>query len=345
MAWRVVPPRTVLLRNRGTPAAGGSQPSSLEAWARKLAVLFACLYVLGLVAINLHLLSLGIADFTLLQARCIATGALCLAYLAMLLVISAGLAWLASAALSATTLRWLVGGLLGSVLMGFLAFLVAAGALAQLTPYAVDPPVIDLRSVRERWADLLLLLSMARLFFLNRETFALVVLLMSGFWLLRLVKLEQPALLTSRRLRWLVGLLDKLRLDQQAAAYLLVTAGALIALALVLRPFARNVYPNVLVSYGGGQPQVVEIQPHAVSTAPERAYAGIRLISVPNQPVVTEQVVLWHESDKFLYVAPLRVAPARPEVVAIDLRSVRSMRHVDVPLRVGSEGRVLVIHP
>lgn len=344
MVWRVVPPRPVLLRNRAPSRPPGPAVPSLEAWARRLAVLFACLYVLGLAAINLYLLGLGISDFTLLQARCIATGALCCVYLALLLVLAWGLSWLVTGLLEASTWPRFAGGLLLSVLVAVLVFLGAAGGLAQLTPYAVDPPIVDLRSARERWADVLTLLQMAQLFFLNRETFGLVFLLTLGFWMLRMLHHKDPALLTSRKLRWLAGVVARLRLDHQAGAYLAVAIVALAALLLVLRPFARNVYPNVLVSYGGGQPRVVEIQPHATGTAPEQAYAGLRLIRQPGLPVVTEQVVLWHESDKFLYVAPLRVAPARPDIVAIDLRSVRSMRQLDVPLRVGSQGRVLVIY-
>lgn len=310
--------------------------------------MFACLYVVGLVAINLYLLGLGIADFTLLQARCIATGALCCVYLTMLLVIAWGLSLMVSSALAASTGLRMAGRLLLSAVLTVLAFLIAAGSFAQLTPYAVDQPIVDLRSARKRWADLRTQLQMAQMFFLNRETFSLLFVLLTGFVMLRTLHLQEPAQLKSRNLRWIAGVLGRLQLHYQAGAYLavaLVALGALASLLLVLLPFARNVYPNVLVSYGGGQPRVVEIQPHTTGTAPEAAYVGIRLIRQAGMPVVTEQLVLWHESDKFLYVAPLRLAPARPDIVAIDQRSVRSMRQLDVPLRVGSEGRVLVIYP
>lgn len=342
MRWRPVPPKATLLRNSATRQRPPPAGPSLETWAKNGAVLLGGLYVMGLVATNMFLRGIGVADFAVLQGRCIATGLLCSLYFFLLLLLAVGLAIWLDAVLQQASLGSFMSLVAVGVVGSALYLLVITTMLLEMTPWYSLLPVVDVRSLRERWAALIELLKVSETFFFNRGTFATVALLTMVIFTLRKLHQRDQDLQLPRLTTRVVEAVAQLRADLQAISYLgAVLFGLAYVVFFLLKPFAQNVYPNIQATYGGGQPEVVEIQPAAVAATAELAYAGIRLLREGGLPVVTEQVVVWHESDRFVYVSPLRRAPAAPNLVAIDVRSIRSMRQLPLSVRVGGEGEIL----
>jgi len=119
-------------------------------------------------------------------------------------------------------------------------------------------------------------------------------------------------------------------------------AYCLAALLLLLISFANDVYPNIRSNLGGGQPQVAELEMKA-----ERAgimLPGIAMCLTTNgeeQFLLSKPVAIWSQTDKFLYVTPLPLAPQNAtELVALDINMVRSVRYLRKYVRVESGGHI-----
>src|SRR5207249_4876530 len=104
---------------------------------------------------------------------------------------------------------------------------------------------------------------------------------------------------------------------------------------------------NIRYNLGGGQPDVAALQ---ISTdKPARVtLPGLRACCIGAQledVMMTDPVVIWYQSDKFLYLAPLSF-PAQTEarLVALDIRMVRAIHYLPKSVRIGSGGRILNVH-
>lgn len=337
------------------PAPRAGVVESLERLAKAAAVLLGVLYVLGLLISNAQLLRVGISDFSLLQAKSIATGLLFVLYLGCLalLLVPPTLAFAldrhwpdARRTHPVRAMVYFVG--LTLLFEAMLAALVSTmyGALLPWGLSFESPPMSwsPLQNLRHAIARLPpLWRGIDELLLHQWVVFGIVVL-----WLPVYVGVD--AALVWARQHW----------DDDAAApaeptqgphtgrllAIYVAAMLLFASPYLVVGYSRDVYPNLVQSMGGGQPDVVQIQPVGERLT---TFGGVDTCCYAQRPepvVMSEPLVVWHESDKFLYVTPLP-RPDQPgprSLVAIDLKAVRAIQYLPKTVRVGGGDRILEVH-
>ena len=121
----------------------------------------------------------------------------------------------------------------------------------------------------------------------------------------------------------------------------------IIVLPLLLVGFAQYCYPNISYNLGGGQPNIAELQigidkPVSIKL-PD---IGVSRTSAQGEDtMITDPVVIWYQSDKFLYLAPLATHDQGPtRLVALDITLVRTIRYLFTSIRVAPGGRILSVH-
>jgi hypothetical protein len=117
---------------------------------------------------------------------------------------------------------------------------------------------------------------------------------------------------------------------------------------VLLVGFAEDVYPNIEYYLGGGQPVVASLQISADKSIAFRL-PGIAIDYEANQSNTlanTEPILIWYQSDKFLYVAPLsRGEKTSTHVIALDVGMVRTIRYLPESVRVGAGGQIVSVIP
>lgn len=347
----------------GLAAAGPAEPGGsaaptvfeqLERYAKAIAVLLGALYVVGLLVSNAQLLRLGISDFSLLQAKSIATGVLFFVYLCCvaLLIVPPAAALVVRRHWPETLrpLRWRPLAFYIGLTLLFEALLLAivSSMYGALLPWglSLDPPPLswspleNLRTTFARFPPMWrgikdLVLHQWVLFPLAVAWLPVFIGLDAGLaWMRRLDESAAPSVPAT--------------IAQDAGTLRAVAVFSIVALTLlspyVIGGFSRDVYPNLVQSMGGGQPDVIQFQP-----AGERltTFVGVDACCYPAQPepvVLTEPLVVWHESDKFLYVTPLPKTPRdRQSLVALDVRAVRAIQYLPKAVRIGGGAKVLEV--
>lgn len=318
-------------------------------------------YVLGLLISNAQLMELGISDFSSLQARNIMIGFSFLIYLATLLVLLMIVSLVVGISLSHIIFRprvsWpkkvvkcLTVLATGSVIVLSAAYFVGsligfeyAGGRPWIAGFEGPwwPPTLDLIPFEQ--------FSKAyfhpKIIVFSLDT--ILILIVAGSIVLIRSKVladSEEVLLDSDKHQSLPNrIFQVIRTNWQVC----VGSVALIVWGspLVLFDYADEVYPNVKYNVGGGQPQVAEL----ILTGKE-----VELTSIPgvhsscagsdkDQAIVTYDVALWYQSDKFVYLSSL-TNDAPSLVTAIDIKLVRSIHYLSKYVTVSSGGRIVSVH-
>lgn len=317
------------------------------------------LYVLGLLVSNMHLMKLGIADFTSLQARNIMTGFLFVFYTIFLLLvvvpITTGI-YFCRRTLVATTHNLLgkSARCLGIVLLalfttGTISWFVGI-LFGYMYPWGRE---WDAGFTRSAWTWKFMVSDFKTGYAQFFETFNHPKIIAAGFSII-FALLPQVFLLVGRygggrenrvpdRVVYAAAHISLFSLLKPVVSIVYL----FIALPLLLVGFAQEVYPNIPDNLGGGQPDIAELQIGTENASAIRL-PGIDASSpAPQQKdtAITVPVVIWYQSDKFLYLAPLTMDDqGQARLVALDLNLVRTIRYLPKSVRVASGGRILSIH-
>ncbi|MBU0910789.1 MAG: hypothetical protein KKA54_08740 [Proteobacteria bacterium] len=318
------------------------------------------LYVLGLIVSNMHLMKLGISDFTSLQARNIMTGFLFVFYtiflLLVLLPIPIGIYFCGRTFVSSTHKPL---GKFAKCLGIVLAVLFMTGAISWFAGilFGYMYPwgrTWDAGFTRSAWTWQFIVSDFKTGYVQFFETFRhpkiisasfliILALLPLVFLLVRRYGGDREDNFKSPSLNSFVfaAVTSSLLKPVMSLTYLFV------ALPLLLVGFAQEVYPNIPSNFGGGQPDIAELQIGTDNPAAIRL-PGIDASSTVAQQedtVITAPVVIWYQSDKFLYLASLTADDhGSAQLVALDLKLVRTIRYLPKSVRVASGGRILSIH-
>jgi Calcineurin-like phosphoesterase len=340
-----------------------------EAVAKLSTVALGILYVFGVLISNVQLIDLGISDFASLQARNILTGLFFVLYFAWMLIF--------------VTLVYAIGRACHAILLvarddkesdsRFLALIrrfdllfvskpaqIAAGigvvivlviALAELVLstgeyfdyiYPWGPRTLG-RSFHVR--DILARFSNAYLSF-NNLTAGVFVMYALIYVNLLLPRLNSPYQITDSSGRQ--RLMRRLPLG---LGFLFLTIAAL----TVLAGYAKDIYPNIRYNLGGGQPQVAAL----VFSGKRSDLAAVNTAGAPlvqlccvdanaEQSVKIDQIVVWYQSDKFIYVSALGgIDPASPvpaHVVAMDVKLVRNIEYLPRYIEIHDGNRIAKVY-
>jgi hypothetical protein len=293
-----------------------------DALAKLATLALGVFYVFGILTSNIQLMDLGVSDFASLQARNVLTGFFFVAYFVGFLVLLAPIV----VAAVAFGMRWwkdlptrrkrFQAGIVVLVVCGSYIFIfvtVINWALGFVYPWgSPDAPFSQFARA-----------------YLNLKIFA------AGF----IVSMIAGGLaeISTRR--------PELRLRPVLIVFAVTIA---VIVPLVLSAYANEVYPNIKYNAGGGQPQIAAV----VLAGKKSEIAGADTAGLPaaalccegsnraepvksenpEQSIKTGPVVVWYQSDKFIYlsalgeVSPQQPAPAR--MVAIDIKLVRRIEYL-----------------
>jgi hypothetical protein len=131
-----------------------------------------------------------------------------------------------------------------------------------------------------------------------------------------------------------------------------VLLGLLVALAILtyaVPGFARDVYPNLGQSVGGGQPIVARLQISGTLPLIEDGKTFRRVTEAtsakePKSFVFTEPLVIWYQSASFVYVTPLAVRDQRQLPIALDVKSVQIIQQVAQAVEILDGTRIIAVH-
>lgn len=316
------------------------------------------LYVLGLLVSNMHLMKLGIADFSSLQARNIMTGFLFLIFLTFLLLvvapIPAGLYFCGrSLASSAHRPPGRLARCLGFVLLALLATGAISWFAGILFGYMYPwGRAWDVGFSRGAWTWKFMVSDLRTGYIQFSETFRHAKIIAASCAMI-FALLPMVFILVRRYGGDRAGGSPDRFVYAAAAAFPLLLKPVVsisylfIALPLLVVGFAQEVYPNIPGNFGGGQPDIAELQIGAVDAAAIRlpGIEASKPAAGPKDPLITPPVVIWYQSDKFLYLAPLTTDDqGTARLIALDLKLVRTIRYLPKSVRVASGGRILSIH-
>ncbi len=345
----------------GNSAEKNRLTTDAELAIKLVTVVLGILYVLGLLVSNMHLMKLGISDFTSLQARNIMAGSLFVfyAFLLLLVVVPVPVAICTCGRTSVSAdLRPL--GKFVRCLGIVLAALFMAGAFAWFAGiifgymYPWGRPW-DAGFTRTAWTWQFVVSDFetgyTQFFHTFRHPKIIAASILIIFALVPLVLRfwqhfdgdQEGGGVMSRfpKSVFLVAAESSLIKPAVSGTYLFL------ALPLLLVGFAQEVYPNIPSNFGGGQPDIAELQIGGDTPA------AIRLpgsdVSRPavrkENTVITDPVVIWYQSDKFLYLAPLTTdSQGAARLIALDLELVRTIRYLPKSVHVAAGGRILSIH-
>src|SRR5215831_7006222 len=302
-----------------TQGAGDSSNvlGTFERVAKVLGFLFGGLYVLGLVISNAQLQRLGLSDFAILQPRCIATGMLFALYMlfAMLLLTP-------MAALFLGTIGILEGWKGVTTRIGLFLILVAVCGFIELlllvlvssfygglTPWSVIYPP-EGEFFKQQMEQLKLSFSdRMHLFWDNaHESWSRI-----GFsW--NLFGYYWAAFTAGTGVAWIaVELAEYKPIKRGLEGRRGIIVGMVVVVFAYAAPgFARDVYPNLDQSVGGGQPTIARLQISGTLPLIEDGKTFRRVKEETSGKdtkifIVTERVVIWYQSASFIYVSPLTV--------------------------------------
>jgi Helix-hairpin-helix motif len=306
--------------------------------------LLGIVYVLGLLVSNLQMMELGISDFSPLQARNVSVGILFLVFLMLVVLIVSACLVLVWTVIDAYRGRSRLQVPAWTLLMVLIGLITVASFVGYLSPSGLPwfPGWDDWNSShfdRE-------LQTFATLW--NQFSDAFVhpkVLMASGALALWALAVSSGAHQGKKGLRAVdarIRHLSNLWRLWSPALIVWAIAGLLALTALVMVDYADEVYPNLRYNLGGGQPRVATLQ---IGTENGRR---IVLAGFPaeEQTGVTGPVVIWHQSDKFLYVTSLFELPVgRAQMAGLGLGDIRSIQYLPAYVEVSSGYRILSVHP
>jgi hypothetical protein len=323
-------------------------------------VVLGVLYVLGLLVSNMHLMKLGIADFTSLQARNIMTGFLFVFYtfLLLLVVVSipiaiyfCGRTCVSSIRLSLDKLARCLGIVLAALFMTGVISWFTGIIFGYMYPWGRP---WEAGFTRSAWTWRFIVSDFQTGYDQFFETFRHPKIIAAS---LLIIPALLPLVLPLVR-RFGGDQEDSIERQSPNSVVLATVASPLlkpvmsivylfVALPLLLVGFAQEVYPNIPYNFGGGQPDIAELQIGADNSAAIRL-PGIDASHTAAQQedtVILPPVVIWYQSDKFLYLAPLTTDDqGAARLIALDLKLVRTIRYLPKSVRVASGGRILSIH-
>jgi hypothetical protein len=337
--WGVSPPM-----DAGPRSGGDSGLRSLTASAEMVfkitTALLGVLYVLGLLISNLQMMELGIADFAAFNTRNVMVGTLFVVYLSLLLLfLAACIASVWSVVDLMRGRRRALFSVLVSLFFGFIAFLVAAPIVGYLSlsglPWSAEfsdggDELGRLRTLYGQFSDA---------FFHPKVLVASAGLaLWTCFMALDVDDGENGSDRTALRL---VDVLN-LWLSWDRSTAVLRVAGFLLLAGMVMVDYADEVYPNLRYNLGGGQPRVATLQV-GTESAKRTVLAGF---PTEEQTGVTGPVVIWHQSDRFLYVSSLFELPVdRAQMAGLALGDIRGIQYLPAYVRVSSGYRITSVEP
>jgi hypothetical protein len=307
------------------------------------------LYVFGLLVSNVHLMAVGVSEFTSLRAQNVMTGSLTAFYFVSLLVLA---------------LPWCVAACTCGIALCSNQALNKAGACAQVLTLAVvlwlftawmiglawgflypwgRPWVVtqNVWSLKASFRDFGVIAQQFIDTFGTRKAVVafLAFSVVLAYWL---IKLDVTRFFGASRNSLGPNAADWARVGLMLGR-LVMPLFVLIAIVCTVFGFADDVYPNIRANLGGGQPDVVELQlepgesgkitlPFDLASAPP---------AQPGAPTRIGPVVVWYQSDKFLYLSPfVENDPASERLLAIDIKMVRVIRYIPASVRIS--GRHIV---
>jgi len=289
------------------------------------------LYVLGLLVTNVHLMGLGIADFSALQARFVLSGVLFLCYFGLLIAcpvvfflvfLAARRFWRGSKSFPTALRLAITVGLLS--FLAWVVLLIYGSLLGYLYPWGP--------SYESQWS---------RAFYL-RETFRFTKLS---------VQLVQEAFFHTKILisfLWACLLLASLAFVRrifsgpQLAG---ITLPALCpAMFLTLFGYAQNVFPNLPYNLGGGQPRVIQLYVREANS-PFLSAGGLAAEVRQGRPGASVPLALWHQDASFLYVTPMSTqSSGAARLTAIPVGDVAMVAYLGGYVKVTAGGRIQEAH-
>jgi hypothetical protein len=299
----------------------------------------AILYFFGLMISNAQLMELGIADFASLQARNVTVGMLFVIYLLIIAVIVAPLAVILpfcarKDVMVGATVWTYVAVIIALLLLGVLALLAAGQVVGYLLPWGRTWGSYFPISINDFFRDVL---SQLREAFFRKE-----ILLVAGY----LILVEIALLFWVWKKRYSKESSDTIALRGENPFKILIAVLLVLSLPIfALFDYADKVYPNFRFNLGGGQPQVTNL----VLTGKKSEMAGFSsagLVSAPvccggvdDETIEIQDIAIWYQSDKFLYIANAG-HQMKSRVVAIDLKLVRSIHYLPKHVRVSSGAHI-----
>jgi hypothetical protein len=337
------------------PADGGLLGGNVETLLKVGSVILGALYVLGLLVSNVQLMELGVADFSSLQVRNVMTGILFLGYVMLLVLALIPLA--VAAYLCWRLLKWSGAEFpakllsLGGIAVTFVSLEVGAvswvgSLLGFLFPWGRKWEDIN-PATRTYWTWGFMKRDMVRTMVQFQEAYGYRKIITAAVCLLLLPVMLSMFTLALRTLGG-EGEADQRIVERMVARvkYGIAVPYTLLIVFLMLVGFADNVYPNVKYNLGGGQPQVAELQVQD-EKGPVTVLPVIPMCcaaSNASQSLETAPLAIWYQSDKFLYVSPLPDAgQGGVQMVALDLKIVRSIHYLPKYVRIGSGKTILSV--
>jgi hypothetical protein len=348
------------MANSGRP--GGRQDAgdtssvvgAFEQVAKVLGFVFGGLYVLGLVISNAELQRLGLSDFSILQPRCIATGMLFALYMlfAMLLLTPIAVLFLGAVRLfesskGVITRIGLIFILVAVCLLIEIILLLCAGYLyGGLTPWIVIYPP-EGEFVKQQMEQLKLSLS-DRMHLISDSAHLIWNQLHFGW---DLYGHYWAAFTAGIGIVWVGAELTGYMPDGTRGLEgrrLLIVGTAVAVFAYAAPSFAREVYPNLDQSFGGGQPTIARLQISGTLPLIEDRKTFRRVSEeTPGKEttsgketksfIVTEPLVIWYQSASFIYVSPLIINDRRQRPIAIDAKSVQVIQQLPQAVEIYEE--------
>jgi hypothetical protein len=303
------------------PAGTSDLPQNLknfqnyfEVSAKAGALVVAFLYILGLLISNIHLMQLGIADFTDLRARYILVGLLFLLYAGCLGLIVASIAGP----------LFLSGSIWSRILRGIAATFVTVIFASLFAGYLIPggrtwAPVWEQKITSDCQLS-------APLRQMSEHVFAVF---------------GHPSILTV-----LIGtiLMAVFYRFPQAIRIIMpervVYSGmALLNMLLLVAGYSVFIFPNFRYNLGGGYPQFVELQVEREAST-RFAALGVKVSSVDSLSSTAGPIALWHQSDEFLFGTPVSDQGSSTGLIGIPVEDVQGMKFIEIIARFRSGGAI-----
>jgi hypothetical protein len=286
------------------------------------------LYVLGLLVTNVHLMGLGIADFSALQARFVLIGVLFLCYCGLLFAcpIAFFLAVRVSWQLS-KNFSMVVRLAITLVLLSFwtwVILLIYGSLLSDLYPWgpSYESQWSGAVHLRETLKFAKLSLQMAQEAFFHTKIFVGLIAMCMFVAYFTTERRTSPGSQLAGRVFWLCP----------------------IPMFLVLFGYAQNVFPNLPYNLGGGQPRVVQLYMREPDS-PFLNASGLAMEVLQGRPATSVPLALWHQDSSFLYVAPMSTQNSgAARLTAIPLGTVATMAYHGGYVKVTAFGRIQEAH-
>jgi hypothetical protein len=299
------------------------------------------LYVLGLLITNGHLMLLGIADFSALQARFVMTGILFVVYVLILLALPVALIlglWLGYRMVQNMSKGWtrLLLNLLAILFCIWIVVELFGSIVGYMLPWGRTWDVAFKSGFRPS--------------FYFRDFATCAHQLNDAFMHVKIIFAGAGLLILTGLFLYLLGLWGNLNVPEDThrgllrmAPYLSLFAAP--SLLLLIIGYADSVFPNLLYNVGGGQPHIIEL--HLKATEAPLLLKELPALNRDNSATstTTAPLVLWHQDEAFFYVTPASVhAISAGGLVAIAVGSIQAVRYLAGYIRVGSDGRIDTSH-